>query len=213
MGRLSWALLVTCDRSIVSTAGHPSGMAEFTAPTTGRTSSGPRAGESIGGETSRYSASGYAPHGRHWADSCLGQLLAPINSTESVPTAGSESPVPTELMFNLVLITLAVLTLLGLFLKWGPTWMRSSPSKPQLQVCDSLALQRDAYVKLIRVGSERVVVAQDRHGLSMVLLPPKFEKVLDDAKAEDHRRLSARDLKLTFSRPEGNGWDLSQPIS
>ncbi len=139
--------------------------------------------------------------------------LAPINSTGAVPTAGNQVGLPTEMVFNLVLISLAILTVLGLFLKLGPSWMSATPNKPQLQVCDSLALQRDAYVKLIRVGSERVVVAQDRHGLSMVLLPPKFEKVLDDAKAEDQRRLSARDLKLTFTRPEDNGWDLSQPIS
>ena len=114
---------------------------------------------------------------------------------------------------RIILTTFSILLVCFLFLKLG---MTNSSGKTyderELSVCDSLALSREVGVKLIRIGEERIVVGHDRQGMrSMVLLPARFDKVLEK---KQRRNINgaveiAGDLRMALANPEDRGWDLS----
>jgi flagellar biogenesis protein FliO len=90
---------------------------------------------------------------------------------------------------------------------------RRQPSS-ELEVCDSIAISRESGVKLIRIGTERIVVGHDRQGLrSMVLLPARFDQLLAKEQAEGDPNGAieiAGDLRMALANPEDKGWDLNR---
>lgn len=133
-----------------------------------------------------------------------------------------------RLLWRLFLATSAVLGLCILLLQFGGRWWRAAPGAVgprQLQVTESLVISRDAGIKLLQLGEQRLLVGHDRSGIrSMLLVPASFGELLGDAARPEQvvrereeeggvelRGLTAR--RSASSRPEETGWDLTRPMS
>lgn len=150
------------------------------------------------------------------------------------PAAGTgSSPVEnlSPLVLKIAVTTVAVLGLCIVSLQLGGSYLQPSLRPDhELQVCESLQLSKEASVKLIRVGKQKVVVTHDRQGVrGMVLLPSEHGSPpgasIADRRARDAAagRQSSRDrdedptsvasLRRRLANSEEHGWDLNRPTS
>jgi len=148
---------------------------------------------------------------------------------DTVPPARGEAPaaastVATDLrglIYKIMLGSTAVVVLCATCLYFTGSSQQRVGGDRQMHVTESIRVSREAAVKLIQVGEDRVVVVQDRGGVrGMVLLPRQFDSLLSDAgvprrkKGSESETLSDGSLLSSVLRnPEDNGWDLSQQIS
>ncbi|MEM7312103.1 MAG: hypothetical protein AAF497_03020 [Planctomycetota bacterium] len=122
------------------------------------------------------------------------------------------------LLFKFAIATSVVLVACVASLQIAAAYGKSRGGQSnELEVCDSLAISRESGVKLIRIGSERIVVGHDRQGLrSMVLLPARFDQILakEQEQGDPNGAIElAGDLRMAFANPEDRGWDLNRPKS
>lgn len=141
--------------------------------------------------------------------------------SEGRSTAADQDPLQ---RFKSTLIKLAcasaVLVLVCLVcVRVGQPLTRPRSTARQLLVEDSIALSREAGVKLICAGEQKFVVGYDRRGVqSMVMLPQRFEEVFrgelraNAADANDAAQM-ADSIRTTLTNPEDDGWELNRRIS
>jgi flagellar biogenesis protein FliO len=241
MGRMSAALLVTCAvgafflplvvRLVMQTGAE-------TAPA-GRAPAGQPAAVASTSTADRISVFGGEPGGSPSSEtrraSWIKEASDGAKQKPSLPATHHPLDNINALLVKIALATGVVLTVCVVCLRLGNSIItKRAAGSRELELSDSIAVSRDAGVKLIRIGDQRVVVGHDKNGLqSMVLLPERFESVLNEVQADDRTyappvrsepkpqdqispaSLSSleRAIRKSLRNPEDDGWDLSRPIS
>ncbi len=152
-----------------------------------------------------------------------GMALPPDSPASAQADSGNRAADPLlrlkSTLVKLGFVSVALVLVCLACFRFGQPLGMSRQTQRQLHVEDSIALSREAGVKLITVGDQKFVVGHDRRGLqSLVLLPQRFDEVfrgeLRDGGADEPTAANvAESIRTSLTKPEDDGWDLIRRTS